>query len=520
MYCNNCGTEIPKNTTFCPNCGSKINSTNMPQNPHSSNPRTIKLRCKNCNATMEVNADTQEVTCPYCGYKEKILDSDAVAVEKIKSNTYKEMEYARLENQREQQAHNEKEQDRKTYSKSAFSKVTIAFTFICLLAVFGSFSQGRILSGIIALIQTALFAVSWLIGMQILGHKKKALYKALAILGFLLIIPFMVSCNLQMHSKLHWPKSGLSQYLPDPPSKYGEINIDDEDRFDVTFEKMSSDDYRSYVKACEEKGFTVDPDKSSSSYTAFNTDGYKLDISYMDYHNEMDVSLDVPEEMSEFTWPASELAQLIPQPDSNIGKINHDNQDSFSIRVGNTNEATYNDYIQKCMDAGFTVDYSKGDRAFSADDVNGNHLHLSYEGNNIMLISLDAADHPDASNDSEVQPSESDSASSDDVNNSSDISYNSDNDANTDTNSVTPELKEFLDSYESFIDEYIAFMQKYEDSNDSLSMLSDYSSMMSKYADFAQKVDAYNADEMSVADAAYYLEVIDRVNQKLINASL
>ena len=63
-------------------------------------------------------------------------------------------------------------------------------------------------------------------------------------------------------------------------------------------------------------------------------------------------------------------------------------------------------------------------------------------------------------------------------------------------------------------------MQKYEDSNDSLSMLSDYSSMMSKYADFAQKVDAYNADGMSVTDAAYYLEVIDRVNQKLINASL
>ena len=489
---------------------------------HNSEPRTIKLTCKNCNATMEVNADTQEVTCPYCGSKEKILDSDAVAVEKIKSNTYKEMEYARMENQRQQQAHNEKEQDRKAYSKSKFSKVTIVFTFICLLAAFGSFSQGRILSGIIALIQTALFAVSWLIGMQILGQKKKALYKALAILGFLLIIPFTVSGSLQMHSQLHWPKSGLAQYLPDPPSKYGEINMDDEDRFDVTFEKMSSDDYRSYVKACEEKGFTVDPDKSSSSYTAFNTDGYKLDISYMDYHNEMDVSLDAPEEMSEYTWPTSGLAQLIPQPDSNIGKINNDSENSLSLRVGNTSEDAYNDYMQKCMDAGFTVDYKKNDRSFSAADATGNHLRLSYEGNNIMLISLYAADYIENLNDSEMQSSESEpeSQSADDASTSSDASSNSDNNTNTDTNNVTPELKEFLDSYESFIDEYIAFMQKYNDSSDSLSMLSDYNSMMSKYADFAQKVDAYNTDEMSAADAAYYLEVIDRVNQKLINASL
>ena len=102
MYCNNCGQEVPNNSGFCPSCGAKINPQNQTaQDAQSTEPRTIKLRCKNCNATMEVDASKQEAVCPYCGAKEKILDSDAVAVEKIKSNTYKELEYARMEKEAE-----------------------------------------------------------------------------------------------------------------------------------------------------------------------------------------------------------------------------------------------------------------------------------------------------------------------------------------------------------------------------------------------------------------------------------
>lgn len=49
---------------------------------------------------------------------------------------------------------------------------------------------------------------------------------------------------------------------------------------------------------------------------------------------------------------------------------------------------------------------------------------------------------------------------------------------------------------------------------------SDYNNMLSRYADFSQKIDSYNTDEMSAADAAYFLEVTSRIDQKLINASL
>lgn len=473
----------------------------------------MNMKCKNCNATMEIDPSKQEAVCPYCGAKELICDSDAVAVEKIKSSTFKEMEYAHMENQRRQQDHIEKERERKAYINGAFSKFTIAFIFACLIAVFVSFSDKYILSGIIAITQTVLFAVSWLIGMQLLKHNKKSLYRALAVLGLILIIPFFASTQIKLPEKLNWPSSGLAKNLPDPPAKYGTITADNNDLFDVDFEKMTADDYRNYINDCKDKGFTIDPDESGSSYSAYNDDGFKLVIDYSDYNNEMAVSLDAPEETTEFTWPETDLSKLIPQPKSNFGNINFEHDDSISIDIGKTSESDYAEYVQTCIDSGFNVDYKKSDKFYNADDSYGNHLSLSYKGNQIMNINLQVANSEaatDSDNTNTLDSSETTDSNTSDIERSSDI----------DSSSVTSELKDFLDSYEAFADEYIAFMQKYNESDDTLSMLSDYNNMLSRYADFSQKIDSYNTDEMSAADAAYFLEVTSRIDQKLINASL
>lgn len=83
---------------------------------------------------------------------------------------------------------------------------------------------------------------------------------------------------------------------------------------------------------------------------------------------------------------------------------------------------------------------------------------------------------------------------------------------------VDPELKEFLDSYEEFVDEYVEFMKKYTaDPQNAISMISEYTSIMKKYSDFAEKVDKYDSDTMSTADAKYYLEVTNRCAQKMLD---
>ena len=83
---------------------------------------------------------------------------------------------------------------------------------------------------------------------------------------------------------------------------------------------------------------------------------------------------------------------------------------------------------------------------------------------------------------------------------------------------VDPELKAFLDSYEEFMDEYILFMKKYmDDPGNAVSMLGEYASIMEKYGEFAEAVEKYDEKEMSTADAKYYLEVTNRINQKMLD---
>ncbi len=82
-------------------------------------------------------------------------------------------------------------------------------------------------------------------------------------------------------------------------------------------------------------------------------------------------------------------------------------------------------------------------------------------------------------------------------------------------NSVNPEFKATMDSYEKFFDEYVAFMKKYKSSNNPLSMMADYTKMMSKYTETYSKMSSIDENSLSSADYAYYMEVQSRITAKL-----
>ena len=85
---------------------------------------------------------------------------------------------------------------------------------------------------------------------------------------------------------------------------------------------------------------------------------------------------------------------------------------------------------------------------------------------------------------------------------------------------VTPELKEYLDSYEAFMDEYIDFLVKYKENPSDINMITEYAELQIKYAEFAKAIEEYDEEEMSDADLAYYIEVTTRVSAKLTAASV
>lgn len=85
---------------------------------------------------------------------------------------------------------------------------------------------------------------------------------------------------------------------------------------------------------------------------------------------------------------------------------------------------------------------------------------------------------------------------------------------------MRPEFKEALDSYEVFFDEYCKFMKKYKENPSDMELLSDYADFMQKYTDTMQKLEALDNGSLNDAELKYYLQVTNRINEKLIEVAL
>lgn len=98
-------------------------------------------------------------------------------------------------------------------------------------------------------------------------------------------------------------------------------------------------------------------------------------------------------QMSEISWPRSDLAQLVPIPESLFGKIEWETDYGFVIYIGSITKEEYKEYVDTCWDAGFNIDYHRSDEAFWADNVDGHNLEVRLQDNNVMFIRIDAKGH-------------------------------------------------------------------------------------------------------------------------------
>ncbi len=84
---------------------------------------------------------------------------------------------------------------------------------------------------------------------------------------------------------------------------------------------------------------------------------------------------------------------------------------------------------------------------------------------------------------------------------------------------MRPEFKEAMDSYEAFFDEYCEFMKKYKENSTDLSLLADYANYMTQYVDTMSKLEKLGEDDLNDAELLYYIEVSNRISQKLLKAA-
>lgn len=104
-------------------------------------------------------------------------------------------------------------------------------------------------------------------------------------------------------------------------------------------------------------------------------------------------------EFSEFQWPDTEIAKLMPVPKSNIGNINWSKDYGFVIYVAETSQEDYDSYVKECEDRGFTLNCRKGEDFFYADNAEGYHVSLNYQEGDVMFVRIDDP--------KEVEPTES-----------------------------------------------------------------------------------------------------------------
>lgn len=347
--------------------------------------------------------------------------------------------------------------------------------------------------------------------------KKKPIYKRwwFYVIVVIAAIAVISSISGNKSEKIKWDDIILSEQLPEPPKKNGKINDNTAEALSVEIYKISDKQFNNYVEACKAKGFTVDSESDySSSYDAYNAAGYKLSLGYYGSRDQMEIELEKPIEMSAITWPTSKAGKQLPAPKSTTGKFSYENDDGFSVYIGNTSKDDYNSYVKACSDKGFTVNYNKDDNFYDADNNAGWHVSIKYEGNNIMSIDIDAPSEsstaPSASEDT-TKPAESKPAQSKPAktaNNDSDM-----------VDGMHRDFKEAMDSYEEFFDEYVAFMKKYENSDNPMPMFSDYTKFMSQYSETMQKLDEWKSKDLNTKEAAYLLDVTNRINKKLLEVA-
>lgn len=474
------------------------------------------IKCPSCNGKINVNMLEDMVDCQYCGatiaVSELLAESDEIKSQKIQARAQRDIELGKQANEMkkmEEAGVKEKQQKLEMkvekFKKSKLSIFILICAMISLFSIYLSFSNGKILAGLVAMVQAGLFIYSWLLGMQFIKEKKYNIHIIPMLVSLLLIIPFIqISMKaVDTSTTLAWSDIALSTYLPEPNSTKGEIHMNNNQNCRLEIVKVEEVDYNEYIALCQGQGFIVDSKESSTSYEAYNNEGYKLKVDYRTSAQEMQIQLEVPMAMQENVWPTSELAQLLPVPKSTIGSILYDRASELGIYLGQTSISDYNDYVSQCADIGFNIDYDKSEKIYSATNEEGYRLSVRYEGGNIMLVQLNEPKE-------EVDTSENESEEHEEE---VEVSESTDTDL---VDGMRPEFKEAIDAYEEFFDEYVTFMKKYSESGNELSMLTDYLAFLDSYAKNMEKLSELESQDLNDAELAYYTEAMVRINIKLL----
>lgn len=384
MKCKNCGAELTSDTKFCSYCGIEIKpdeQTDRNTRPSDGGWVESPPPDPDGSGTQSSDGGWIESPPPYQDGSDEIKEN----MREMKENDIPEYQY---QNSGSAAAQNAKKSNPKTYDIVMLVILAVLVIMLC-----GAFASGKILAGIIAVFQVALVVFSVLLKKQILRTQYDWLRNGALALAGILIIPFSFavasSAKDSGAKRYDWSDILLSDVLPEPESNKAEIKNNEDKYLCMYVYDTSYDDYQDYVSSCQDTGFSLEAAQTGQSFDAFNDGGYKLSLGYTEDDEKMLIDLKAPKEYGTLVWPDSKIANMLPAPQSKKGEVTADDDTGFQAFIGDTDTSAFKAYKDACVEKGFKVDAADGHNMYTAKNSEGYNLTLSYEGNNVMSVTVD-----------------------------------------------------------------------------------------------------------------------------------
>jgi hypothetical protein len=88
-------------------------------------------------------------------------------------------------------------------------------------------------------------------------------------------------------------------------------------------------------------------------------------------------------------WPDTGLAEMLPKPNFKKYCINYDSSERLSFETSKTTDKRYNEYVKKCKEKGFTVDYTATSSSYMAKNTDGYSLRIYMNSDKTVHVNLD-----------------------------------------------------------------------------------------------------------------------------------
>ena len=199
---------------------------------------------------------------------------------------------------------------------------------------------------------------------------------------------------------------------------------------------------------------------------------------------------------------------------------------SYSLTACDVTASDFEDYVNELRGKGFTVGLAKSSDTFTAENAAGDKVMVMHNPKeDTMSISIESKE--DADQEAQRKAEEEAAKQAEEQKKAEEAQKKAEEEAKkqqeaqnqAQSGGVTPAVKEAMDSYESFMNKYCDFMEKYTADGAPTSMLTDYLKMMSEYSETTKKLDDMDQSTWTDTDMQYYLEVMNRVNQRLASVS-